>query len=552
MNKRKIDIKKNFNKNEKMNYEKNERKIGRNNFPTEFKEYSQIEKIDIKNIEKDCIGEKFNVIARIENIAQTSGPTLFILFDGTGNLTAKSFAGAGQRAYPNLNIGDIIDIIVEIREHNNEIEAEIESCKTIPKENFDEILENKIKDYAKPIDTNFMIKSPILDLLKTRMLEAATQIRRAIIEGRPIYLRHHADCDGYCGAIAIERAILPLINDNNEKDMWKLYKRLPSKSPFYEISDVTKDLSMALEDMDRFGKKEPLVIIVDNGSTNEDIFAIKKLKIYGAKIVVIDHHYPGKINNGKSEVDNYVDVHVNPYLVGGDSNLCAGMLGCEISRMLYDKTNNIKYLAALSGTSDRCKGEEFKQYLEIAKEKGYTKEYLLEVAECVDFEAHYIRFMESRGLVNDLLGQDREKQEKLVKLMIEDINERKDKQIIAAKYYSKATLHNDVLIVEINASEITNRGEYPAIGKTVGMLHDLYLKENKKVITIGYGEDFITLRASDDVNFNVNNIVEELKNKIPHTFSDGGGHEHAGTVKFVVAAGKEVKEFVISEIKRMN
>ena len=538
--------------NNKNNFNSKRNDFQKKGFSSEYKEFKAPERIDIKNISKDCIGEKYNLIARIENISQTSGPTLFMIFDGSGTVTAKAFAGAGQRALPDLNIGDVIDVIVQIREHQNEIEAEIESSKVIPKEDFERMLENKIKEFSKPLDVEFTIKSPVLDRLKPKIIKVSAEIRRAIIEGRPIILRHHADCDGYCGGIALERAILPLIEENNSRDLWRLYKRLPSKAPFYEIADVTKDLAMALEDMERYGLKEPLVIIVDNGSTHEDVLAIKKLKIYGAKIVVIDHHYPGKVENERSEVDNYVDVHVNPYLVGGDSNLCAGMLGCEVSRFLYKEPFNIKYLAALSGTSDRCKGKEFEQYLEIAKEKGYSQEYLREVAECVDFEAHYIRFMESRGLVNDMLGQDRSKQEKLVKLLIADINERKEKQLVVAKHYARSQRHNDVIIVELDATEVTNRGDYPAVGKTVGMIHDSFLSENPKVITLGYGEDFITLRASDSVKINVNDIVEKLQTERPHTFSEGGGHEHAGTVKFIPAAGDEVKEFVISEIKKMN
>lgn len=41
-----------------------------------------------------------------------------------------------------------------------------------------------------------------------------------------------------------------------------------------------------------------------------------KTKVYDLETVVVDHHYPGEVVDGKVIVDDYVDVHVNPYLVG--------------------------------------------------------------------------------------------------------------------------------------------------------------------------------------------------------------------------------------------
>jgi len=509
--------------------------------------------MEIKNITKNNVGQIIDIKGRIENIIQTSGPTLFVLFDGTGTITTKAFSGAGQRSYPEIVQGDIVSFKVEIREHRNELEAEISEYQKLANEDFDKLLNERIEKLAKPFEPEFTIKSDILEKLRPKIMKVAFEIKKAVVEGRPILMRHHADCDGYCGGIALERAILPLVQENNtERDAWKLYKRSPSKAPYYEYVDVTKDLSYALEDMSKFGLKEPLVLLVDNGSTHEDLLAIKKMKIYGAKIVVVDHHYPGIVEDEKSEIDEFVTAHVNPYLVGGDSNLCAGMLGVEIARFINENSQNIDLLGGLSGVADRTKGSEFEQYLEIAKNKGYSLELLQDIAESIDFEAYYLKFLEARGLVNDLLGQDKEKQEQLVKLIIKDIRDRKEKQLFAAKHYAKITKINDISFVEIEATKITNRGEYPAVGKTVGMLHDSILKDTKKAVTVGYGEDFITIRISDGVNLNINEIVLRLQKEKPHTLIDGGGHEHAGTLKFLPASNQEIKEYFLNEISRIS
>lgn len=509
--------------------------------------------MEIQNITKESVGQTIDIKGKIENIIQTTGPTLFVVFDGTGTITAKCFAGAGQRALEDIQQGDVVSFKVEIREHRNELEAEVKEHKKLPVDDFNKLIQERIEKLAKPFEPDFTIQSEILEKLRPKILKVAFEIKKAIVEGRPILMRHHADCDGYCGGISLERAILPLIQGNNtEKDAWKLYKRSPSKAPYYEYSDVTKDLSYALEDMSKFGLKEPLVLLVDNGSTHEDLLSIKKMRIYGAKIVVVDHHYPGAVKDEKSEIDEYVCAHVNPYLVGGDSNLCAGMLGVEIARFINDKTQNIDFLGGLAGVADRTKGKEFEQYLEIAQKEGYSKELLHDIAESIDFEAYYLRFLEARGLVNDLLGKDKKKQQQLVELIMDDIKERKEKQLYSAKHYAKITQVNQIKFVEVEATKITNRGEFPAVGKTVGMLHDEILKENNKVVTVGYGEDFITIRISDDVKLNINEIVVNIQKEKPHSFVDGGGHEHAGTLKFLPAALNEIKEYFLEEIKKLD
>jgi len=84
-----------------------------------------------------------------------------------------------------------------------------------------------------------LIKSQILDKLKSKMIEAAQNIRMAIFQNRPVIVRHHNDTDGYSAGFALERAILPLIEDQHSsaKAGWEFYLRAPCSAPFYEIDD---------------------------------------------------------------------------------------------------------------------------------------------------------------------------------------------------------------------------------------------------------------------------------------------------------------------------
>lgn len=512
---------------------------------------------DISSFSMDNIGKRFKIFCKVTRVAQTSGPTLFTLFDGTGSIVAKAFIGPGKRAFPELNEDDVIATQVELKSRDSSLEAELLNFTKLD-DNKSRQLNNKIQrikdEKSMPKEVPFLVKSKILDDLKPKIIAVATEIKKAILEGRPIILRHHADVDGYAGAIALERAILPLImaHSNDEKSLWINYKRAPSRAPFYELLDVTKDLAFSLTDMARHGAKMPLVLLVDNGGTEEDLLAIKKCKIYDAKIVVIDHHYPGKLIDGKSVIDPFVEAYASPHLVGGYPDYTAGMLATEVARFVNnDVDENILYLPALAGVGDRSKCTEFDQYLKIAEEKGYTLDYLKDIAICVDFEAHYLKFIESRGMVNDLLGANKDKQKKLVTLLIPEINERYAEQLKVVKHYVKVVEKTNKLIVELPAAKVGFRGAFPAIGRITGMAHDYVCEQNegRAVITLGIGPDFLTIRANNHVeNFNVNLLIDEIKENIPYSYANGGGHEHAGSIKFVEAAKEEVMEFVRNNI----
>ncbi|MCK4551197.1 MAG: hypothetical protein KAT91_04535, partial [Candidatus Aenigmarchaeota archaeon] len=279
-----------------------------------------------------------------------------------------------------------------------------------------------------------------------------------------------------------------------------------------------------------------------NGSTAEDVLSIRKAKIYGLKVAVIDHHNPGKVNGGKSGVDEFVDFHVNPYLVGADKNLTAGMLAVEVARILGD-VKEPALLCALSGVGDHARGVEFEQYLEKC---GKSVDYLKKIALCVDFEAHYLRFMADSEVIADLMYGD----EKLSSLLFDEISLKIDEQKkVCAHYLKEKTLKNGIVLATLDLDMTTRRGEFPQAGKTIGLAHERVVEKHKGkvVVSVGLGSDFVTIRATsnaEEKGFDVNKIVLRLKEKMPYSAAEGGGHEVAGSIKFVSGAKDEIlKEF---------
>ena len=523
------------------------------------------------------MGKMVRIDGKVLQIQQTSGPTIFTIADESGVSEVAAFDEAGVRAYPDVDIDDSVEILGEVNQHGGKTQIESQSLIKLEgskKEQLDNLIEIALNERAEPEDVDFLVKSDVLNRLKPKMREAARKIRRAILDGRTILLRHHNDADGICAGIAMEKALIPLIKEINPSNDAEYYyfKRSPSKAPFYELEDVVKDLSYALEDQERHGQKLPLIVLLDNGSTEEDIVALMQAKIYDIEVVVIDHHFPGdlltvderdgEIYAATVAVDEYVDTHVNPYLVGGDSQLTAGALATEVAHIINPNVKQlIKHLPAVAALGDRAECGEVYQYLELAKQKGFDKNHLAKIAECIDFESYFLRFMNGRGIMDTILAVDNiDKHEKMINALYKEYEKRIDNQLKAALPNIKQTqFENGIYFNMMDVEKYAHKFTFPAPGKTCGFVHDKIVKElgdDKPIVTLGHGPDFGVFRATDAVNaefgFNVNEIVANLSQCIPSAGIDGGGHECAGSIKYIEGLGEKVLYEVVLQIKSLS
>ena len=522
-------------------------------------------------------GKIVRIDGMVQQIQQTSGPTIFIISDESGTTEIAAFDKAGERSYPEIELDDAVQVIGEVNEHSGKTQIESSSMIKLDSEStrqLNKLIDDALDRKAQPQDVDFLVKSDVLNRLKPKMYEAAQKIRRAILDGRTILLRHHNDADGIVSGVAMEKAIVPLIQKENPSNDAEYYyfKRSPSKAPFYELEDVVKDLSFALEDQERHGQKLPLIVLLDNGSTEEDIVALMQAKIYDIEVVVIDHHSPGELLTTIEEdgeiygatvaVDEYVDCHVNPYLVGGDSQLTAGCLATEVAHIINPEVEDlIKHLPAIAALGDRAECGEVYQYLKLAAQKGFTKEHLAKVAECVDFEAYFLRFMNGRGIMDTILAVDNiDKHKKMIEALYKEYQKRIDTQLKAALPNIKQTqLENGIYFNLLDVEKFAHKFTFPAPGKTCGFVHDHViheLGEDKPIVTLGHGPDFGVFRATDAVNeqygFNVNEIVTKMIEKVPQAGVDGGGHECAGSIKYIEGLGEEVLFKVVEEIQSLS
>jgi len=512
-------------------------------------------------------GKNVRLVGEVIQIQQTTGPTIFTISDETGITWAAAFDQPGERVYPHIMTSHMVEVLGEVSLHGGKIQIETEYMERLTgaeaseaRKAIDEALDKR----AQPENTSLLQESPTLEKLRPLLAQAAQAIRRAILDGRSILVRHHADADGICAGVAVEKAVIPLIREINPANdsEWHYFRRSPSKAPFYELEDVVKDLSFALEDQERHGQKLPLVVLLDNDSTEEDILSLMKVKVYDMEIVVVDHHFPGEVVDGRVAVDDYVDFHVNPYLVGGDSQITAGALAVEMAGMINPQvTDRIRHLPGIAAVGDHARSLEAERYIEIAAEKGYDWEDLEKIATTIDFEAFYLRFMNGRGIMDTILGLgNRDKHTKLVDALYQESQRRVKWQLAAAMPNLKTqNLPNGIIFNVLDVEKYAHKFTYPAPGKTCGYVHDQVVQkhgEETPILTLAYGPDFGVIRATDAVNekfgFNLNKIIMELAEEIPEAGIDGGGHECAGSLKFVEGLSKKVLSSFAGKVAGMR
>ena len=453
---------------------------------------------------------------------------MFQVSDGTASIDAVTKES-------NFNVDDTVYLVGYVTERAGKMQIEIDSMKKSSAD-FSKILDER----SKVRERDFAVKSEKYAVMKDRFYLVAKRLRKAVISGEPVIIRHHADADGISAGLAIESALNTFMIEYGTNPSYNLY-RSPSKAPFYETTDMLKDLSLAKRLVNEHGQKKPLIVIIDNGSTHEDYFALKMMKALDFEIVVIDHHNPGEIVNGKTSVCDFLVAHINPYIFGYDSKICAAMLSYEIARLVHEKFEN-NLIPALAGISDRCEGTEAEQYI---KNSGKSVEELKQMGIAMDFASFNLRFDAGDGVYDEFFTN-----KEVLKLITEEASRGMAIQLQSTMPYVKTQEINNVIFSHIDLEKYTVRFKYPPAGKVIGMVHDEIAegKDHHAVITLGCLSDMIILRATKPV-LPIAKIIEHLKATMPEANVEGGGHECAGTIKFVSAHSEKVLENIKGQLR---
>jgi RecJ-like exonuclease len=510
----------------------------------------QYEVVQVSNLE-DHEGETVHLHAEVVQVKQTAGPTLFHVGDPTGVVPCAAFERAGVRAHPEIEVGDLVHVVGEVETGGHGLQIETEGISELDADRAETVRERHeaaLAELAAPAEAEPLIEWDALEKHRGDLAAVAERLRRAVLANRPIVIRHHADTDGMCASIPLERAIERFV----ERTHWDpeaprhLLKRLPSKAPYYEVEDATRDLEHALSDQERHGQRLPLLVMIDNGSTAEDVPAYKHLDTYGVPVVVIDHHSPDP-----EAVEPYVEEHVNPYLHGEDYRVTSGMLSVELARMIEPGlTEDLRHVPAVAGLADRSSADAMAEYVSLAESAGYDREDLREIGDALDYAAHWLRYDAGRGVTDDVLGLgDEERHRELPGLLASRARRDIERQLDAAlPHVETGELDSGVTYHTIDVERHAHRFTYPAPGTTTGAIHDhMVTEDDEPTITIGYGPDFAVLR-SDGVRLDIPEMVEDLNEAFAGAGVSGGGHLVVGSIRFVKGMREQILDALIEEM----
>jgi RecJ-like exonuclease len=361
-------------------------------------------------------------------------------------------------------------------------------------------------------EITFSINNAELERLKPYYQEALQLVTKSIKGKSMIILRHHADTDGYAAGFCLENALVPMMSTDNLR---YVYKRAPSKTPFYDYGDMLKDLD-TFSVSKEFGR-DCLLILTDMGSGEESTLSLERMKAAGITILIIDHHVMFE------DTVKMADININPHIVGGNSELCAGILCYEFGRQLTDKLNPI--FPALATVADKSKVSDYI--------KRYDLEYLRKIVICIEFEAFNLRYMETDAIL-DLFNEKKD----VIAFLHKEISRRMELQKAVVEKYMEKSNVNGITVMKLNIESL-NPSDFYGV-RSVGMMSGLV--EGPKV-AYGYGDAIVKFRA-DNVNFKLSDLIKGLKENFPSALVSGGGHDMAGAIRFLPVAKNDVLGFV--------
>lgn len=396
----------------------------------------------------------------------------------------------------------------------------------------------------------FMAHQDLFEKLKDQFDEIAVLIRTAAIQRRRIFIKHHNDCDGFCAGLALEKALIPLIEKVNTKSQaaWEKLKRMPSFSPYYHIEDVVKDIAQFKSLEAKFDEKPPLILLVDLGSGPENVLPIRMVQTAGCEVVIIDHHPIDPT------VDSLVQYHLNPLKVERkeDSSLSAGILCAELARLINAEIDT-KLNAAVSCIGDRVEPVYADAYFAQVADK-FDQPMLLRIAKALDFTVYNLRSIEGRELLAVFMGENEIELRQYVDLLAGEIESREQKIISQALSIVKLEQTEHIHYGLLNVDEMIVKDNYPKLGQIVGMVSDALINQkhfDKPFVMMGLTPNSITFRAQHESHFDFQKLLPIVQQKVPFAFVEGGGHPCAGTFRCAESRFSEVYNAVLDYLRTL-
>jgi RecJ-like exonuclease len=473
-------------------------------------ESPEAEEVELTQVEigelDDLVGEDVRIEGEIVDIRQTSGPTVFEIRDETGAVDCAAFEEAGVRAYPGVENGDVVRLDGEVRERRGELQVETEALLVLEDEEREAVTQrmaDALTERATPEDVEPLAVDDAVDAVLDEVREAATAIRRAVLEDRPVVVRHTATADGYVAGVAIERATLPLVREQHggADAEYHYFDRRPLEDGVYDMGDATKDVTGMLDNRERHDEKLPLFVFAAAGATRESLDGFDLLDVYGAERVVVD------AAEADDEVAETVEAIVSPSLTDTDASTTASALAANVAVHVDDDArDDLAHLPAVSFWEDTPE-----VYVEAAADAGYDADDTREIREAIALEAYYQSYEDKRELITDLLFPEDGAERGLAGHVSEQFRTKLGAEVDTANANLETREVGDVTLAVLDTDSYTHRYEFPP--KSL-LLDELFREHRDEVdAVLGLESDELILRSHDPLD--VHAVAEAAAEQVP-------------------------------------
>ncbi len=487
---------------------------------------ADVDRVAVEDL-RDRVGDVVRLEGEVVAARQTSGPTVFEFRDETGVVDCAAFVEAGVRAYPDVEAHDVVRLDGEVRLRRDEIQVETESLVELEgdaeadvRERMDEALDAR----ARPDDVEPLGDDEALEGIADDVTDAATAIRRAVLESRPVVVRHDATTDGYVAGAAIERAVLPLLEAEHASAdaVYHYFDRRPLEDGVYDMNDATKDVTRMLGDRERHDEKLPLFVFAAAGSTAASTDGLELLDVYGAPRVVLD----GRPADGTiaSEIDA---------LVTTEARTAATVAANVAAAVNDDVREDLLHLPAVSYWDHAPE-----TYVDLAEEAGVDAETASELREAIALEAFYQSYEDKRELIIDLLF---EKRTGLAAQVADQFRSKLEAELDTATANLDERTVDDATVTVLDTDAYTHEYDFPPTRLLLDELH----RRLEADVVIGVGTDELHLRT--DGTLDLEALVAALQLEAPDAgVTDPGAREPK--VEFLAGERGAVLDAVVDAV----
>ena len=503
------------------------------------RELSEAEGMTVAEL-SEYVGKRVRVEGEIETARQTSGPTVFQLRDETGTIECAAFEEAGVRAYPAADEGDVVRIEGEVERRRNELQVETEALVILEAEEREAVAERMreaMTERARPDAVELLAADEAVGEVTEGIRDAATAIRRAVLEGQPVVVRHAATADGYVASTAIERATLPLIREEHGGGdaEYHYFDRRPLEGSIYDMDDATKDVTTMLSNKSRHDEAVPLFVFVfvAAGGSAESLDGFDLLDIYGARRVVIDERAID------AEVESAVDVFVSPAGSGAPATTATALGANVAAHVNPDVRDDLAHLPAVSFWEEVPTA-----YSDLAAEAGYDETAVTELREAIALEAFYQSYEDKRELIIDLLFADEaDDPVGLAGHVSEQYRTRMAAEIETAEANLERRTADGETVLVLDTEAYTHRYEFPPEPLLLDELYRRHRDEAAALVGVATDEAYIR----SDADLDVRALVETASEHASAAALDARGARD-GRVEFLAGERNAAREALLEAL----